>query len=176
MHGDWSYERNLVHVHGQGHELCGHGCCVGCLCWRYSGDYSRCSYVGDGYVECEWPVGGVVDGAGVEWWCNDFELHGDVLARVVHVYFCDNFVHGDWSYERKLVRVHGQGHELCWYGCCVGGVGYCGSGNCSGCSDVGDGYLECECAVGGVMDSTGIHWWRGDFELRGDVKPRLVCL
>ena len=176
MHGCWSYQRHLVHVHRDCHELCWYGCGVRGIWCCYSGDCSGCAYVGDSYIKRQHAVGGLVDGTGVKWWSSDLSLYRDLLARVVHVYFFDNFVHCHRSRQRDLVHVHGDCYELCWYGCGVGGIWCCYSGDCSGCAYVGDGYVECEWPVGGFLDGSGFHWWRGDFELHGDIESRLVCL
>ena len=117
-----------------------------------------------------------MDSAGFHWRCSDFELHGDILAELGHLHDFDNLLHCHWSRQRDLVHVHGEGDELCWYGCGVGCVGCCGSGDCSGCTDIGDGLFECERPVGGFLDSAGVERWCGDFDLHGDVFAWVVHL
>jgi len=111
LHGDWSHERHELHVHGDGHECCGYwfrvvGVGRGCSC-----HCSGCADIGGRYSERECSVGGVVDCAIVHWWLCHHWLHGDFLARFVHLHNGNDLVHGDWSHEWHELHVHGDGHE-----------------------------------------------------------------
>ena len=174
VHGDWSHEWDELYVHGDGHEWGGYwfgffGFGSGC-----SGHGAGCSDECRGHGECECAVGGVVDGAIVERWQRDHRLHGDVVAGFVHVYDCNNLVHGEWSHEWHELHVHGDGHECCWYWFVIHCVYRDHPVDGSGCTDR---CVRCvrQRAGRGVVDCSVFEWF-DDHGLHGDLLARFVHL
>jgi predicted TIM-barrel fold metal-dependent hydrolase len=111
VHGDWSDEWDELHVHGDCDECVRNWFGLNGLCVDRSFDGAGCTDFGFGDFECEWSVGCVVDCTGVEWWCFDQFVLGDVFAGFVHVYERNNLVHGDGSDEWDELYVHGDCDE-----------------------------------------------------------------
>ena len=142
VRGDGVDERFGLHVQCHCDECqwdwCGFGG-VGC-CDTVDG--AGCADFGVGNLECERFVGCVVDCAGVDRWCCDHGLHGDVDTGFFHLHHRDNLVHGD-------------GDECQWDRLGLVGLGCCGSFHGAGCSDRGERDWCCERIVGCVVGCTG---------------------
>ena len=173
LHGDRSDEWDLIHVQCDRDECFRHRCgLVGVSSCRAC-DGSGCADRGFWDFECERIVGCVLDCAGLDRWCCDLQLHGDLDTGFVHVYDGNNVVHGDGVDERDHLHVQCDCDECVGYWCGFG-VGCCGSVDGSGCADRGERDWCCEHPVGGDMDCTRKQWWCFDLQLHGDVDTGFV--
>jgi len=79
VRGDWVDERVGLHVQCDRDECVGYwcGCSVGC-CGSIHG--AGCADRGVGNLECEHPVGCVMDCTRKRWWCFDQFVHGEVVG------------------------------------------------------------------------------------------------
>ena len=173
MHGDWSHERHELHVHRDGDERGRHWFGIDGINGGCSGDGSGCTDLSGGHGKGQRSIGRFVDCSVKYGWQRDHWLHGDIVARLVHVHHCDNLVHRDRSHQWHLLHVHGDGHECGGYRYGVHSVDSGHPGNYSGCADwcVGCVWQHAGC---GLLDCALEHGWFGDHRLHGDLLARCI--
>ena len=172
MHDHGSHQWHGVHVHGDSDECVGYRFGLDGFVVRDSVDCSWCTNISVGDIECEWSVGCVLDRTFVDWWCCDHGLHGHSVhldrSADTGVVSVGESVHDHGSHQWHLIHVHGDGDERIGYWCSFDCFGLGDSVDCSWCTNISVGDVECEWSVGCFLDCSGFDWWCCDHRVHGD--------